>query len=128
IELTDLPLEILDNINSYLTTKETARLIVAARNKRIHTFFQPKIEKKKAIEASACAIYPVEKGENNVAVYNVTKLKALLEACPALLLHPVSVRNRHGMEIKGTVYQIALHENDNELVDDVIKPAFKRLD
>jgi hypothetical protein len=39
----------------------------------------------------------------------------------------VTVKNRHGNVIKGTVYQIALHECDDELINDEIKPAFEKL-
>jgi len=128
--IAELPALALTNIAGYLSGKEVAQFIRVARNWEIYNFFKPVINKLALIEAkeaAACAIYPVEEGENNAPIYNVTKLKALLKACPALLLHPVSVKNRHGMEIKGTVYQIALHEGDHELVDDVIEPAFKRL-
>lgn len=31
------------------------------------------------------------------------------------------------MVIKGTIYQIALHEGDDDLIDNMIKPAFKKL-
>lgn len=50
-----------------------------------------------------------------------------LRAISALLLHPLIVKNCHSMLIRGTVYQIALHEGDDELIDDVIKPAFEKL-
>lgn len=43
------------------------------------------------------------------------------------MLHSVTVMNRHGMAIKGTVYQIELHEGDDELIDDEIKPVFEKL-
>lgn len=125
VQFTEFPDELLLLINDHLPTgKDTMHLTFV--NKRLG-LFQPEIGKKEAIEAGEYAIYPVEKGENNAEVGNITKLKALLKACPALLLHPVTVMNRHGQVIQGTPYQIALHECDDELVADVIKPAFERL-
>src|SRR5437016_2821127 len=117
IQLTNLPDEVLLVINNGLPVKDMAHL--ASMNRRFHALFQPEIEKKEAKDAAECAIYPTKE--------NVEKLKVLLKRCPALSLHPVTVKNRHGMAIKGTVYQIALHEGDNELIDDVIKPTFERL-
>ena len=117
-ELAGMPDEILLRINSLLpSVKETARL--AFVNRCFHGLFQPEIEKHAAKEAAEYAIYPTKD--------NVEKLKKLLSNCPALLLHPMTVKNRHGMAIQGTVYQIALHEGDNELIEDVIRPAFERL-
>jgi hypothetical protein len=125
VQLTHLPKEILLwEVNRFLPGKNTARLASVCR--QLHSLFQPEIGEKEAQEAAEYAIYPVEKDENNIDVKNVTKLKTLLKGCPALLLHPVTIKNRHGMPIKGTVYQIALHECDNELIDDVIKPAFEK--
>src|SRR3990167_5523777 len=118
VQLTDLPDEILLMINDRLpSVKDTAHL--ASVSFYFHRLFQPEIEKKEAEDAAECAIYPTNE--------NVEKLKALLKACPALLLHKVTVKNRHNMPIKGTVYQVALHEGDDELISDVIKPAFERL-
>ncbi|HLB43344.1 MAG TPA: hypothetical protein VJN02_10985 [Gammaproteobacteria bacterium] len=117
IQLTDFPNEVLLTINNYLSSKDTAHLVSVSW--QFYTLFQPEIGKKEVKDAAACAINPIKE--------NIEKLKALLEECPALLLHKVTVKNRHGMVIKGTVYQIALHEGDDELIDDVIKPAFMRL-
>lgn len=121
------PSEILLEIHSHLSSvKETASL--ARVDRHFHGLFQPEVEKQAAKEAAACVIYPVEETKDYAEkVKNITKLKALLTACLRLLLHPVVVKNRHGQEIKGTVYQIALHECDNDLIDDVIRPAFERL-
>ena len=117
IQLTDFPNEVLLMINNHLpSVKDRVRL--ASVNRQFHGLFQPEIGKKEAKDAAACAINPIKE--------NIEKLKALLKECPALLLHKVTVKNRHGMVIKGTVYQIALHEGDDELIDDVIKPAFER--
>src|SRR3990167_11117667 len=116
IQLTDFPNEVLLTINNYLSSKDTAHLVSVSW--QFYTLFQPEIGKKEVKDAAACAINPIKE--------NIEKLKALLEECPALLLHKVTVKNRHGMVIKGTVYQIALHEGDDELIDDVIKPAFER--
>src|SRR3990167_6503225 len=119
VQLTDLPDEILLMINDRLpSVKDTAHL--ASVSFYFHRLFQPEIEKKEAEDAAKCAIYPTKE--------NVEKLKASLKACPALLLHKVTVKNRHNMPIKGTVYQIALHEGDDELISDVIKRAFMKLD
>lgn len=116
--LAALPGELLLMVNNWLPSdKDTARLASVCR--RFHGIFHSNVGKKTAKDAAECAIYPTQE--------NVEKLKALLKGCPTLLLHPVTVENRHGMKIKGTVYQIALHEADNELMDDVIKPAFERL-
>src|SRR5579872_2680474 len=118
VQLTHLPNEVLLwRINRYLSGKDTAHL--ARVNTQFYNLFQPEIGKKEAKDAAECAIYPTKE--------NVETLKALLKGCPALLLHPMIVKNRHGMVIEGTVYQIALHEGDNELIDDVIKPAFEKL-
>src|SRR3990167_10734556 len=118
IQLTNLPNEILLMINNHLpSVKDRTRL--ASVSFYFHCFFQPEIGKKEAEDAAECAIYPTKE--------NVEKLKALLKACPALLLHKVTVKNRHGMVITGTIYQVALHEGDDELISDVIKPAFMRL-
>lgn len=118
VQLTAFPDELLLTINNYVSSvKDKAHL--ASVNLRFHGLFQPEIGKKEANEAEEYAILPTNE--------NVETLKAFLKACPALLRHPVTVKNRHGMMIKGTVYQIALHEGDNELIDDVIKPAFERL-
>src|SRR5690606_15802228 len=78
-----------------------------------------KEEKQAAEDAAMCAINPTKE--------NIEKLKQLLKNCRALLLHPVTVTNRHGMTITGTVYQIALHEADNELIEDVLEPVFNRI-
>src|SRR3990167_10322736 len=118
VQLTNLPDEILLMINDRLpSVKDTAHL--ASVNLYFHRLFQPAIGKKEAEDAAECAIYPTKE--------NVEKLQALLEACPALLLHKVTVKNRHGMPIKGTIYQIALHEGDDELISDAIIPAFMGL-
>lgn len=113
-----LPNEILLMINDHMPLVKD-KAYSASVNKCFHRLFQPEIGKKEAEDAAACAIYPTKE--------NVEKLKALLEACPALLLHQMTVKNRHVIKIKGTVYQIALHEGDNELIDDLIKPAFMSL-
>lgn len=119
VQLTDdFPDELLLMINDRLpSVKDKAHL--ASVNLGFHSLFQPEIGNKEANEAAEYAILPTKK--------NVETLKALLKACPPLLLHPVTVKNRHGMVIKGTICQIALHEGDKELIDDVIKPAFERL-
>jgi len=117
-QFTDLPDEVLlESMNCYLMGKDTTRLSLV--NKPYYGLFQPDIGKTEAKEAAKCAINPTKE--------NVEKLTVLLKACPPLLLHPVTVTNRHYMAIKGTIYQIALHEGDDELIDDVIKPAFKKL-
>lgn len=114
----ELPGEVLLIINEHLSlAKDKAH--PASVNHHWHTFFQPEIEKQVAKEAAEYAIYPTEE--------NVEKLKILLKDCPALLLHPMKIKNRHGQVIHGTVYQIALHECDDELINDEIKPAFERL-
>lgn len=104
----------------YLSSKETAPLALV--NKQLYGLFQSEIGKTiiKAKHAAECAIYPTKE--------NVEKLITSLSVCPMVLHHPVMVKNRHGTEIKGTVYQVTLHEDDNELIDDVIEPAFKKLD
>ena len=119
--LGELPGEILLVINDHLTSVEDKAHAVSV-SLRLHSIFQPvieKLEKQAAKEAAEYAIYPTKE--------NVEKLKELLKDCPALLLHPVIVKNRHGKVINGTVYQVALHECDDELINDVIKPAFKKL-
>ena len=116
--LGELPGEILLVINDHLTSaKDKAHS--ASVSHHLHTFFQPEIGKPEAKEAAEYAINPTKE--------NVEKLKVLLKACPALLLHPMKVKNRHGKVINGTVYQVALHECDDELINDVIKPAFEKL-
>jgi hypothetical protein len=117
IEFTDLPLVMLPAIDEHLSGKDEARL--ASVDRKFNQFFQHLVGKKEAPEAAEYAINPTKE--------NVEKLTALLKACPQLLMHPVTVKNRHGMTIKGTVFQIALHECDNELIADVIKPAFEKL-
>lgn len=114
----DLSDEPLLQVNHFLPSdQDTAHLAMV--NRRLHSLFKVEIGKKTANDAARCAIHPTEE--------NVEILTALLKAWPALLLHSVRVKNRHDMEIQGTVYQIALHEGDNELIDDVIQPAFQRL-
>lgn len=115
---TDLPTDELYLINSYLPGKTTARM--ALSTKWCHGLFQAEVGKEEAKEAAEYAINPTKE--------NVENLKALLVACPALLLHPMTVKNRHDQKIKGTIYQIALHEGDEELIDKVIKPPFEKLD
>jgi hypothetical protein len=117
-EQINLPGEILLMINNYLPSVKD-KVHSASVDHYFHGFFQPEVEKIAAKEAAEYAIHPTKE--------NVEKLTALLKGCPALLLHPMKVTNRHGMPIKGTVYQIALHEGDNELIDDVIKEAFLKL-
>ena len=112
-----LPNDIWLIICVYLSSnKEMARL--ASVNRQLYGLFQSKIGEIEAKDAAEYAINPTQE--------NVEELKILLKNCPPLLLHPVTVKNRHGTEIKGTVHQITLHEDDNELIDDVIKSAFKR--
>lgn len=115
---THLPNEIVLALKDFLPSVKNIACL-ASVNHRFYGLFQPEVEKIAAKEAAECAIHPAKK--------NVEKLKALLTACPQLLLHRVIVKNRHGMKMKGTVYQVALHEGDNELIDDVIKDAFKKL-
>ena len=116
--LRELPGEILLLINDHLTSaKDKAHSACVSHH--WHDFFQPEIGKPEAKEAAEYAINPTKE--------NVKKLKELLKDCPALLLHPVIVKNRHGKVINGTVYQVALHECDDELINDVIKPAFEKL-
>lgn len=117
LDRSSLPDEILLTITDPLSAHETAPL--AAVNWQLNGLFKPEIAKKKAREAAEYAIYPTKE--------NVEKLKARLKACPELLLHQVTVKNRHGMAIKGTIYQIALHEGDDALIDDEIKSAFNAL-
>ena len=117
--ITKLPDLVLGKISDYLPRKDAGRFVRIARNNRILTFFQPQIRKEKAKEAAEYVINPTKE--------NIEKLTALLHTCPALLLYSATVENRHHMPIRGTAYQIALHESDNELIDDVIEPAFKRL-
>lgn len=117
ISLTEFPDEILLMINGYLSGNQTA--LLTRINRQFYKLFSPEIGEKEAKEAAAYAVYPTKE--------NVEKLLKLLKVCPALLLHPMTVKNRHGQMIQGTVYQIALHEGDNELIDDVIRPAFERL-
>lgn len=118
LKLPNFPDELLLMIKDFVPSpKDSAWL--ASVNLRFHGLFQRDIGTKEANDAEKCVILPTEE--------NVEKLKALLKKCPPLLLHPVTVENRHGMAIKGTIYQIALHEGDDELIEDVIKPAFERL-
>src|SRR5579862_6862312 len=101
----------------YLSLKETARLVSV--NRKLYTLFPSKIGEIEAKDAAEYAINPTKE--------NVEKLKILLKNCPPVLLYPVTVKNRHGIAIKGTVHQITRHEGDDELVDDEIRTAFKRL-
>jgi hypothetical protein len=118
IPLTEFPDEILLLINNDLPSVKD-RAYLASVNRQFYRLFQPEIEKQAAEKAAECAIHSTNE--------NVEKLKAWLKDCPALLSHPITVKNRHDMAIRGMVYQIALHEGDNELIEDVIKPAFMRL-
>lgn len=95
------------------------KMYFSSVNKPFYGLFCPEIGKQEAQAAAECAINPTAE--------NVEKLETLLKECPPLLLHPMTVTNRFGKKIKGSVYQIALHEGDNELIDDVITPAFRRL-
>lgn len=117
LQSASLPDDMLRVINGYLPGKNTA--LMALSTKRFHGLFQAEVGKEEAKEAAEYAIYPTKE--------NVEKLKALLAVCPALLLHPMAVKNRHGISIKGTVHQISKHEGDNELSDIVIRPAFGKL-
>ncbi|MFM9834847.1 MAG: F-box protein [Methylophilaceae bacterium] len=119
MQLTDLPDELLLQISRYLPSlKDKARL--ASVCACFYGLFKEDGEAQAAQEAAECVIYPTQE--------NIEKLKRLLKIHPALLLRPVTVTNRHGMAIKGTVYQIALHECDNELIEDVLlKEGFTRL-
>lgn len=110
-----LPPEILMMINDHLPSKDKVQ---ACANRFLHSLFQPEIGKPEAKEAAEYAIDPIKK--------NVEKFETLLKECPALLSHPMTVTNRHGQVIKGTVHHLALHEGDDELID-VMKPAFARL-
>src|SRR5580693_7078887 len=87
ITLDHLPNDILLLINhDHLAGRETTGLI---RNNRLHSLFQRKVGEKEAKIAAEYAINPT--------LENVLKLKDLLKACPALLLHSIIVKNRHGM-------------------------------
>lgn len=123
IEQTTFPIaELPKDIANYVTALASQPAItvhLSRVNRPFYGLFQPEIGKHEAKETAECAIYPTQE--------NVEQLKIWLKECPSLVLHPVIVKNRHGMVIKGTIYQIALHEGDNELIDDVIKPAFERL-
>lgn len=113
----ELPEEIFVRISTHLPSIKDKAHLAGVRH-QWYRIFQPDIQKQ-AKEEAEYAIYPTKE--------NVEKLEKLLKNYPAFLLHPLTVKNRHGQAIHGTAYQIALHEWDDELIADVIKPAFEQL-